>query len=176
MTCGVRRSAAAGLVWLALCGVVQAQSGAAPLYRVFLLDGTALVSYGEWARVDSSVVFSMPVMAGADAGPLHLVTIDSKRVDWHRTDQYANAVRASHYAATRGDQDFARLNAEVAQALNDIALLDRPCGPNSRARAPSAGRLAGLAYGYRAREVHEFVGVLDEVSRLRASAGPARTT
>ena len=35
----------------------------APLFRVFLKDGTSLVSYGEMARVDDRVVFSMPTSA-----------------------------------------------------------------------------------------------------------------
>lgn len=174
MTLGFYRMGAASLLWLALCGFVEAQGATGPLYRVFLTDGTTLVSYGEWARVDNRLVFSMPVVAGSDAGPLHLVSIPTDRVDWRRTDQYANAVRAKHYAATRGDEDFARLNTDVAKALNDIALLKDP-----REQLRTAERARHLLaawpishYGYRAREVHEFVGVLDEViSGLRASAG-----
>ena len=48
---------------------------AAPLFRVFLKDGTSLVSYGELARVEDRVVFSMPTSASPDNPQLHLVDI-----------------------------------------------------------------------------------------------------
>jgi len=35
----------------------------ATIFRVFLKDGSSLVSYGELARVDNRVVFSMPTSA-----------------------------------------------------------------------------------------------------------------
>src|SRR5262245_42479247 len=38
-----------------------AHAAEATLFRLFLLDGSVLVSYGEFARVDDKVVFSMPV-------------------------------------------------------------------------------------------------------------------
>jgi hypothetical protein len=31
------------------------------LFRLYMLDGSVLTSYGEFARVNDSVVFSMPV-------------------------------------------------------------------------------------------------------------------
>src|SRR5207249_3390870 len=77
----------------------------ATLFRVFLKDGTTLVSYGELARVNDRVVFSMPtgLAAPTDAAgaipPLHLVNIAADRVDWDRTDRYAETARAAHYIA-----------------------------------------------------------------------------
>src|SRR5689334_18453644 len=67
------------------------------LYRVFLKDGTTLVSYGEMARLDDRVVFSMPTSASTAAPQLQLITIPSDRVDWERTLNYAESVRAKRY-------------------------------------------------------------------------------
>ena len=66
----------------------------APLFRVFLKDGSSLVSYGELARVADRVVFSMPTAASVDNPELHLVDISSDRVDWERTANYAESARA----------------------------------------------------------------------------------
>src|SRR4051812_49660505 len=76
------------------------------LFRVFLADGRVLSSYGEWARLDDRVIFSMPTQLSRNPIELHLVTIASQRVDWPRTESYAESVRAAAYAANRGDADF----------------------------------------------------------------------
>src|SRR5690349_11972552 len=47
----------------------------APLFRVFLKDHTSLVSYGEMARVDNRVVFSMPTSSSDAAPQLQLINI-----------------------------------------------------------------------------------------------------
>ena len=49
------------LVWLTCAAPAFAES--VTLFRVFLNDGTAVVSYGEYARVGDRLVFSMPVGA-----------------------------------------------------------------------------------------------------------------
>jgi len=157
-------------------GVVaaQAQTAATPLYRVFLADGSALASYGEWARVADRLVFSMPLTADAEPSQLHLVSIAADRVDWRRTDQYADAVRADHYARTHGEEDFARLSADVARVLNEVALVGDPTERLIRAQYArrSLADWPTAHYGYRSQEVHEILGVLDEViGGLRASAG-----
>src|SRR5581483_10337126 len=77
----------------------------APLFRVFLTDGTALVSYGEFARVGDRVVFSMPLNGDPDP-PLHLIDISAERVDWVRTNRYAESARATRYLATRAESDY----------------------------------------------------------------------
>jgi hypothetical protein len=148
-----------------------------PLYRVFLVDGSSLSSYGEWARVDDRVVFSMPVLAGGDADQLHLVSLAGDRVDWPRTEEYAAAVRAAHYAAHRGEEDFARLGADVARVVNEIAAVN---DPTERLVAAERARRAladwpDTHYGYRAKEVNELMGTLDEViGELRVAAGLGR--
>ncbi len=148
----------------------------AAIYRVFLTDGTALASYGEWARLDDRVVFSMPVST-AQTPDLHLVSLPVARVDWPRTERYARAARATRYAATRGEADFARLSSTVAQTLNEVA---QQRDPQKRLQVAERARRAmaewpGNHFGYRAHEVREIVGMLDEViGELRAAAGLSR--
>jgi hypothetical protein len=148
-----------------------------PLFRVFLADGTALTSFGEWARVDDRLIFSMPIGPGAGPGELHLVSMPVDRIDIVRTTRYAEAVRASHYAATRGEADFASLSSTVADTLNQVALIS---DPQQRLTAAEQARRSltswpGAQFGYRAAEVREIIGVLDEViAGLRASAGKGR--
>jgi len=166
------------IVGLAPAVSVSAQTPAgSPLFRVFLADGTALASFGEWARVEDRLIFSMPLAPGAGPGELHLVSLPIDRVDLARTTRYADAVRASHYAASRGEADFAHLSRTVADALNQVALIP---DPQKRLAAAEQARRSladwpGAHHGYRAVEVREILGVLDEViAGLRASAGKGR--
>ena len=169
----LRRVLLAGLFSLLIVDASQAQP-ATQLYRVFLSDGSALASFGEWAKVDDRVVFSMPLAPGAGPGDLHLVSLPLNRVDLTRTEQYADAVRAANYAATRGEADFAHLSSTVAHILNQVALMKDPrqrLAAAEQARRELTG-WPGSQYGYRAAEVREIVGVLDEVlAGLRTSAG-----
>ena len=48
------------------------------LFRVFLSDGRVLSSYGEWARLDDRVIFSMPTQLSRDPMELHLVNIPAQ--------------------------------------------------------------------------------------------------
>jgi hypothetical protein len=148
------------------------------LYRIFLTDGTTVVSYGEFARVAGRVVFSMPIGGTATVAPaLQLVTLTENSVDWDRTERYAESVRARRYAETRGEEDFARLSAEVARTLSDVATTKDPLqrlaiADNARkvlAEWPSRN------YGYRERDVAQLTTLLDEVvSELRVAAGQSR--
>jgi hypothetical protein len=165
--------------WIAVMLVLGCALGAAAqpanqLYRVFLTDGSTLASFGEWARVEDRVVFSMPLTPGAGPGELHLVSLPLSHVDLPRSEQYADAVRASNYAATRGEADFAHLSSTVAHTLNEVSAMKDPrqrLAAAERARRELADWPANH-FGYRAAEVREIIGVLDEViSGLRASAG-----
>jgi hypothetical protein len=148
------------------------------LYRIFLKDGSTLVSYGDFARVADRVVFSIPI-AGLD-GPsptLHLVSISDVAVDWERTDRYVQAMRARHYAATRGEADFDQLSEKVAGALSDVALTKDPA--RRLAQATEARRMLGewpsAHYGYRATDVAQLAALLDDaVGELRVAAGLPR--
>ena len=86
-----------------------ASAAEASLYRVFLRDGSTLLSYGEFARVADRIVMSLPLGGTAAAPDLHLLSIPADTVDWEKTDAYADSVRATRYAGTRGPDDFALL-------------------------------------------------------------------
>ncbi len=170
-----RRACALLLLALTLPHIATAQPASSRvLFRVFLSDGRVLSSYGEWARLGDRVIFSMPTQLSREPIELHLVTIPSKRIDWPRTESYAESVRAAAYAATRGDADFAAFSSEVAKALNEVAQISDPARRLStaeRAREKLAGWPA-THYGYRIEEVRDALSVLDEViSQLRVAAG-----
>jgi hypothetical protein len=168
-------------VWLAFVGVLACAPparAADALYRIFLRDGSTVVSFGEYARVADRVVFSIPL--GEVDGPsptLHLVTIAESSVDWERTDRYREAVQAQHYAATRGEADFDRLSTDVARALNDVSKTKDPT--QRLAMAEAARRMLAdwpaSHHGYRAADVAQLSALLDEVvSELRVAAGQSR--
>jgi len=173
------RGWSAGLLSLTLivallgCGEARADqppANAPALFRIFLKDGTALASYGEFARVGERVIFSLPLGTGRE----QLASVGAGEIDWARTDSYSHAVRAAHYAATRGEADYAKMSAHVAELLTEIAQMSD---------LPEQVKLAGEArrllvewpkdhFGYKADEVRQTLGVLDEViAGLRSRAG-----
>ena len=172
----VRRLFTAVTVALAVCWITaapQAQGASASLFRIFLSDGTSLVSYGEFARVADRVVFSVPLGEGPEP-KLHLVSIPESTVDWTRTDEYTLAVRAKRYADTRGEQDFVMLTGQVTAALNDIALAPDPKRRVAMAEEARRNLAAWPAanHGYRAADVAQLVGMLDDVvAEMRIAAG-----
>ena len=172
----VARLLTACAIVLLLAPVLRADASDAVLYRVFLRDGSALVSYGEFARVADRVVLSIPIGEGPTP-LLQLVTIAESAVDWERTDRYAEAARARQYADTRGESDFTLLSSEVARVLNEVALSSDPA--KRLALATEARRVLAQwpsqHYGYRASDVAQLSAWLDEVvSELRAAAGQSR--
>jgi hypothetical protein len=169
---------AAAVTALALGLSVRAASAAddATLLRVFLTDGTSLVSYGEPARVGDRVVFSMPTAATPEPA-LHLVDLPISKVDWERTSRYATTARAAHYVQGQAEIDYAQLSNEVAATLNDVA---RTADSAQRLLIVERARRA-LAewpqnhFNYRATEVHQMLAMLDEaIADLRAARGESR--
>lgn len=166
----------AAVVWIA--GAAPAFAESVTLLRVFLNDGTAIVSYGEYARVGDRLVFSMPVAgteSRAGANPvLHVVNLPVSAVNWTATERYAESARYTSYIANSAEADYAALAGEVAATLNAIVFNKDP-----RARLDLAvqarKRLASWPrehYGYRADDVSEMLGMLDEaISGLRVAAG-----
>ena len=158
--------------------VPAAASAEAVLYRIYLTDGSTLVSYGEFARVAGRVVFSMPIGGTANTAPdLQLVTLADGAVDWERTERYAESVRANRYAETRGEEDFKRLSAEIARTLSAISVTKDPV--KRLAIADAARKMLSdwpsRNYGYRAQDVVQLTALLDEVvSELRVAAGQSR--
>ena len=164
----------AALIWIACASPAFAES--VTLFRVFLNDGTAVVSYGEYARVGDRLVFSMPLGAMDAKGEpdLHVVNLPVSAVNWTATAKYADSARFSHYIATSAESDYAALAGQVAATLNAIVLARDPKARLSMA-VDARRRLASWPrdhYGYRAEDVREMLGLLDEaISELRATAG-----
>ena len=161
------------LVWLVAAPAARAAVDAT-LFRLFFRDGTSVVSYGEFARLDDQVVFSMPVGGAADQPRLHVVTLPSSQIDWTRTDRYAASARYQRYAETRGEDDFQRLSSDIARVLNEVALAtDKNAALDSAVQArKTLADWPASHYGYRQRDVREVVSLLDEaISDLRAAAG-----
>ena len=166
------RTALVAFCWLASPGVASA-AAEAMLFRLFLMDGTSIVSYGEFARVDDRVIFSM-VMGGTDEPRLHAATLPASAIDWARTDRHAASTRYRWYADTRGEEDFLRLSNDVAAVLNQVLLTQ------NRRQALEAAQRARMTlaewprqhYGYRQRDVREILAFLDGViSDLRVASG-----
>ena len=146
------------------------------LLRVFLTDGTSLVSYGEPAKVGDRIVFSMPTGSGP-APPLQLVDMPAARVDWDRTSRYTASARATHYIQTQAETDYAALSNDVAKTLNDVT---QSTDSATRLQLVERARKT-LAewplnhYNYRQNEVRQMLTMLDEaIADLRAAATPGR--
>lgn len=163
----------AGIV--CLIGTATANAATDPtLFRLFLTDGSSIISYGEFARLDDRVIFSMPTGGPADQPRLHAVTLPAVSIDWSRTEKYAASARYQQYADTRGENDFLNLSNEVAGVLNQILqTTDR-----TRALQYAMQARATLVnwprdhYGYRQPDVREILTLLDEaIAGLRAAAG-----
>ncbi len=156
------------------CTAGAAAAGASPSYRIFLSDGTALVSFGEFARANGQVVFTMPIGPSADPDVLRVVTLPDTVVDWDRTDRYADAVRHQHYASTRGEQDYAALTGAVARALGDMAFA-RDASAKLAIAADIRRQLLEWPtthLGYRSRDVRELTTIVEEaISDVRAGSG-----
>lgn len=173
-----KRWFAAAIAAVAVCLFARAAQAAddATLLRVFLKDGTSLVSYGEPAHVGDRVIFSMPTSSMPNP-PLHLVDLAADRVDLDRTNRYAATARAAQYIATRADTDYATLSNTIAEALNQVTLTTDP----ARRLAIVEHARRALAdwpqnhFNYRVAEVRQMVVMLDEaIADLRAASGARR--
>ena len=168
----LRTTSCVVLVWLAAASAHAASD--ATLFRLFLLDGTSVVSYGEFARVDDEVVFSMPVGGPIDQPRLHVVSLQASQIDWNRTGRYAAAARYQQYADTRGENDFQLLSSDIARVLNEVALSNDKDAALTRAEQArqTLADWPATHYGYREHDVREVVSLLDEaISDLKAAAG-----
>lgn len=144
------------------------------LFRLYMLDGSVLTSYGEFARVDDTVVFSMPVGGTAEEPRIQVTSVKAALVDWQRTERYSASARYQRYSETRGEEDFRILSNEVALALNDIALSANR--QQALALAESVRKMVAdwprSHYGYRQTDVREILSVLDQaISSLKIAQG-----
>jgi hypothetical protein len=150
---------------------------AGSIFRVFLSDGRAIPSYGESAVVGDRIVFTLLVSASAGPPALQLMSLPLPSVDLQRTQRYANSLRAAHYAATRGEADYAAMTAEVQRALDQITGIADTKKRLEVAEEAKRRLLAWSAehYYYRAADIRELAGLFDQViAELRAAAGESR--
>lgn len=142
-----------------------------PLFRLFLKDGTVVACLGEYARLESHVVCSLPI-DGAET--TELVSLRADLVDWLRSDDYAVALRAARYAEARGEHDFAELSGEVARLLNDVGQTKdnaRRLGLALEARR-RLSEWPASHHNYRASDVQQILQLVeDAISDFRAAAG-----
>jgi hypothetical protein len=171
---GLRALIAGTLVLACVSAATAAGSADPPSYRIFLTDGTPLVSFGEFARVNGRVVFTIPIGSPSSPDALHVVTLPDSAIDWERTDRYTDAVRAQRYAMTRGEEDYAALTADVARALGDMAF-----APDAGAKLQIAAKIRrqliewpSSHLGYRAGDVRELTAIVEEaISDIRVGSG-----
>jgi hypothetical protein len=158
------------------CACEAAAAGADGLrsYRIFLTDGTPLVSYGEFSRANGRVVFTVPIGSPSNPDALRIVTLPDSVVDWERTNRYTDAVRYQQYASTRGEEDYVVLTAAVARALGDMAF-----APDANGKLLIAAEIRrqliewpSSHLGYRAGDVRELTAIIEEaISDVRADFG-----
>ena len=163
---------------LIMCAAAAASALAADeamLLRVYLTDGSSLVTYGEFARVGDSVVLSVPVGGTRQDPRLHAVSLPAARVDWDKTERHAASARYQRYVASRAESDYQQLTEAVATVLNNIAQ------STDRASALAAAERARQMltdwprthYGYRQQDVQEIVRLLNSaISRLQGGTPP----
>jgi len=145
-----------------------------PSYRIFLTDGTPLVSFGEFARANGRVVFTIPIGSPSSPDALRIVMLPDNVIDWERTDRYTDAVRLQWYALTRGEEDYTVLTAAVARALGDMAF-----APDPSAKLGIAAEIRrqliewpSSHMGYRASDVRELTAIVEEaISDIRVGSG-----
>lgn len=154
--------------------LARAQSAPPPSYRLFLTDGTPLVSHGEFTRADGRVVFSIPLGSPSDPDALQSVSLPDAAIDWARTERYTDTVRHQAYAATRGEEDYAALTGAVARALGDIAFAADPSAKLAMAADIRRQLLEWPAahYAYRAADVRDLTAHVEgAISQIRAGSG-----
>src|SRR5690349_4453497 len=146
------------------------------LLRLFLTDGSSIASYGEPARIGDRVIFSMPTAATPNP-PLQLVNLPASRVNWERTDKYAQSVRAARYHESQGELDYAVLAERMTLALN--SLNETTDSARRLVIAENARKMLAAwpreHYNYRLAEVRQMLSLLDEaIADLRAANGDGR--
>ena len=146
---------------------LETQSAPAPgaIYRVFLKDGQALPSFGESAFVDDRVVFTLVIGHPLEQSSLQLMSLPVQVVDVERTADYATAVRAAHYAATRGEADYQAMTAEVQRSVDRLAQIQ---SPQERLKLAQEAKRRLLAwsrenYSYRAGDIQVLAALFDDV-------------
>jgi hypothetical protein len=145
-----------------------------PSYRIFLIDGTPLVSFGEFARINGRVVFTVPIGWASNPDALQTVSLPDSAVDWERTGRYTDAVRHRSYAMARGEEDYAALTGAVARALGEIGFATDASSKLAIAADIRRQLLEWPAAhaGYRSADVRDLTAHVEEaISEIRARSG-----
>jgi len=159
----------------AVAGAPADEINGATLFRVFLKDGGTLVSFGEVARVGDRVVFSMPTGPG-NPPPLHLTTLAADRVDWPRTDRYAESARSGRYIETQAEIDYTELSNDIAVTLNEVGATDLAARRLELVESARRRLAAWPAdhYNYRQNDIRQMLTMLDAAIADLRSAGQAQ--
>jgi len=171
---GLRALLAGAIVLAWVWAASAAGSADLPSYRIFLTDGTPLISFGEFARANGRVVFTVPIGSPSSPDALRIVTLPDSVIDWERTNRYTDAVRLQWYASTRGEEDYTELTAAVARALGDMAFAP---GPSAKLGIAAEIRRRLIEWpsshlGYRASDVRELTAIVEEaISDIRVGSG-----
>lgn len=170
------RVVSCALAVVGLAGWVTAQTvEPGSTFRVFLKGGDPLPSYGEAAIVGDRVIFTLLVGGETDIRRRYqLVDLPTDEVDLDRTVAYANALRGAHYAATRGEAEYAEMAAAISRALDTLPSIADPverlqAGELAHERMREWSR---RSYGYRAEDVEALEDLFGVVlAELRSDAG-----
>lgn len=164
------------------CFVLIAPADQSPppssVFRVFLQAGDALPSYGQAAIVGDRVIFTL--LVGGDDSPrrrYQLVDLPAREVDVDRTAAYADSVRGAHYAASRGESEFAEMTADVSRTLDALPGIADPLERLELAERARERMVewAARSYGYRAGDLAALEDLFDVVlAELRTAAGQVR--
>ena len=164
----------AAVFFAAISASAQAPIQDGAVFRVFLKDGKGLPSYGESATTGDRVVFTLIIGGVREKPALQLVSLPASVIDIDRTSRYADAIRAAHYASTRGDLDYVAMTQEVQRAVTELGAVKDPLKRLELAQG-ARDRLitwARMTYGYRSTEVRELISLLDDViTQLEAATG-----
>lgn len=147
------------------------------VFRVFLTDGRILHSYGECATLPEDLVCVVKLGGGAVAESHDVLTVPLVMVDEAKTREYARALRAAQYSATRGEREYSEMTTELTRVMAEVETStdkDRRLGIAVMARQ----RLASWSaehFDYKAAETRQLVAMLDEViAELRIAAGDTK--
>lgn len=177
MSLSVLRTASlvATLLWGSSVAAQSPFGASGTTYRVFLTTGEPLPSYGEPALVGDRVIFNLLLDDSTNGtSGMQLVSLPAAGIDTERTARYAHAMRASHYARTRGESDYMALTAEVARVLDDLTTVTDARRRLALAETARRGLLSWSAdhYQYRAADIRALAGLFDEViAALRIAEG-----
>jgi hypothetical protein len=160
-----------------VCPAEAQTASAGDTSRVFLTDGRALPTVGDYVIVGDRVVFVLPVGSPGTSVQQQLMSLPLASVDIPRTTQYSEAGHARQYADSRGPADYSEMTAQVTETL---AAIEKETDPRKRlAMAQDAkNRLVDWPkshYGYRASEVNQLAGLFtDVISEIQQTTSRGR--